>query len=558
MRRFPIILSIVVSATLSLGALPSMATAFGTCADLLQEYPSGVASSKSFKNKGLGPIRAPRVSTSDYAANKRLDVDKDGIACELQQGADTEPIIVNLRPQIYEGGRCSGQDGNVWGKLRNGQVGLLSCNWADMRYLKTIGGTILDPSNFAPVLPQNAPNQATDFTLPATYIIPKVSSSKPKTILSDPADYANLSPCRIKEAEYETRPHMAMGFPIPAERAKLDENLVVQFVPVQFADLKAKSTPTSDFKDVRVALEKFWERMATKKVNLDIRIPDAYFTMPKNIDDYKLNVKFGQWGSTPRSDWPFSKEAAAIADPSIDFSDADVIVIAHLPEAKNSQIAAFTAEAAMPNSSTVIQTDERKIYNILIQGDDEQRDIYNWIHEFGHMLGLTDFGHEGPNDSSNVGKAYYDIMTSYRNMELFVWHRFLLGILEDSQLACVTEGSSTHWLRPVAWPGASLEGVVIPLSSTTALVVESRRRVGYDVLLSKAGEGALVYRIDTSISGSNNIGPVKIIAPKRNNGIDIRTQSVLKPGESVTSDGWKISVVESGGFGDVVKVEKVG
>jgi hypothetical protein len=29
-------------------------------------------------------------------------------------------------------------------------------------------------------------------------------------------------------------------------------------------------------------------------------------------------------------------------------------------------------------------------------------------------------------------------------------------------------------------------------------------------------------------------------------------------GDSVSTQGWKISVVESGDFGDVVKVEKVG
>jgi hypothetical protein len=36
------------------------------------------------------------------------------------------------------------------------------------------------------------------------------------------------------------------------------------------------------------------------------------------------------------------------------------------------------------------------------------------------------------------------------------------------------------------------------------------------------------------------------------------TDSALKLGESVQVSGWKISVVESGDFGDVVKVEKAG
>ena len=36
----------------------------------------------------------------------------------------------------------------------------------------------------------------------------------------------------------------------------------------------------------------------------------------------------------------------------------------------------------------------------------------------------------------------------------------------------------------------------------------------------------------------------------------IPVDSLIKIGESVTTNGWKISVVESGDFGDVIKVEK--
>jgi hypothetical protein len=35
------------------------------------------------------------------------------------------------------------------------------------------------------------------------------------------------------------------------------------------------------------------------------------------------------------------------------------------------------------------------------------------------------------------------------------------------------------------------------------------------------------------------------------------TDSALKVNETVTSGGWKVTVMESGDFGDVVKVEKV-
>jgi riboflavin synthase alpha subunit len=37
-----------------------------------------------------------------------------------------------------------------------------------------------------------------------------------------------------------------------------------------------------------------------------------------------------------------------------------------------------------------------------------------------------------------------------------------------------------------------------------------------------------------------------------------RRDAALKVGDSISTQGWKITVVESGDFGDVVKVEKVG
>ena len=39
---------------------------------------------------------------------------------------------------------------------------------------------------------------------------------------------------------------------------------------------------------------------------------------------------------------------------------------------------------------------------------------------------------------------------------------------------------------------------------------------------------------------------------------DFTINTPLRQGESVTHEGWKITNVESGEFGDVVKVEKVG
>ena len=168
-----------------------------------------------------------------------------------------------------------------------------------------------------------------------------------------------------------------------------------------------------------------------------------------------------------------------------------------------------------------------------------------YIHEFGHALGLTDI-----RDTLDVGNQksdgmYYDVMNNYSYPELLVWHRFLLGFLETSQIHCINSTeASTHWLVPVASASKQVKGIVIPLSSTEAVIIESRRAIGFDTALSSRSDlvGAVVYTLDSKIPYRRT--PVKVA-------------QVLKNNDSVNISGYKISVVESGDFGDVVKVEKV-
>jgi hypothetical protein len=74
--------------------------------------------------------------------------------------------------------------------------------------------------------------------------------------------------------------------------------------------------------------------------------------------------------------------------------------------------------------------------------------------------------------------------------------------------------------------------------------------------MGKNTEGALVYKLDTRIP--YRLSPIKIVYPARSTDRQWETDSTLRFGESVTTDGWKITVTEAGTFGDVIKVEKVG
>ncbi|MDH4397765.1 MAG: excalibur calcium-binding domain-containing protein [Actinomycetota bacterium] len=63
-------------------------TAYKNCAAMNKAFPNGVAQSAKFKNIGKSPIEKPKVDAKAYQANKKLDTDKDGIACERLKPAN--------------------------------------------------------------------------------------------------------------------------------------------------------------------------------------------------------------------------------------------------------------------------------------------------------------------------------------------------------------------------------------------------------------------------------------------------------------------------------------
>jgi hypothetical protein len=80
----------------TISVTPAVAvTTYKTCADLRKTFTSGVSLSSDSKNKGLGPIAKPRVSQAVYSKNRKLDVDKDGIACEVIVKSATPSLTPN-------------------------------------------------------------------------------------------------------------------------------------------------------------------------------------------------------------------------------------------------------------------------------------------------------------------------------------------------------------------------------------------------------------------------------------------------------------------------------
>jgi M6 family metalloprotease-like protein len=314
----------------------------------------------------------------------------------------------------------------------------------------------------------------------------------------------------------------------------------MQIIGVDFPDkIGGTKSPKELNQNLTSSVEKFWSAQSSIPVKFDWEWSSDWVRMPNSINSYSLGGSFFQGKFNPDAYFNFAKEIISKTDSNIDFTGVNFLFIVFPSGIKNEEIGTF-----LVHTQGTYSTREGNIFNLIMAGGD-YNSASTYIHEFGHALGLTDI-----RDTLDVGNQksdgmYYDIMNNSTYPELLVWHRYLLGFLENSQIHCINStDTSTHWLVPVASVSKQVKGIVIPLSSTEAVIVESRRAIGFDTALSSRSDlvGAVVYTLDSKIPYRRT--PVKVA-------------QVLKNSDSVNVSGYKITVVESGEFGDVVKIEKV-
>ena len=166
-------------------------------------------------------------------------------------------------------------------------------------------------------------------------------------------------------------------------------------------------------------------------------------------------------------------------------------------------------------------------------------------------------------ESSSGAFIAYD--SEPRALEMLAWSRWQLGWLDDEQVHCTTEPETTVALAPIADPGNGIAMLAVPLSDTEAIVVESRRKIGYDVVEQRQEvdgtrtehpallhEGVLVYTVDAAL-GQYEM-PLRLAGAVEDTRFD--DYPILGVGQSVTVSGYTISVVDDDGDTHVVTMTK--
>jgi M6 family metalloprotease-like protein len=361
------------------------------------------------------------------------------------------------------------------------------------------------------------------------------------TVMPTTVNLNSVAACKLP---VDARTNVGLGFPRIAERIPSTGEVKTIVLFVDFSDAPASQTPEEILSVISPGAEEFYKALSYGRMDFALEPHLVWLRLSQP------SARYAEGLHSFEGHQAFIQEAVDLADPEVDFSSADLVVVMANPQA--TALGFGPAFGGDPNNG--IRADGVVIPSAVTSGADLLNWGFLWLnHETGHTMSLVDLYDYGWNSANydelhkfvgNFGLMGYIGGTA---PEFFAFERWMLGWLDDEQIVCQQTDEATTILSAIETAGGA-KAVIIPINRTKAVVVESRRALGYDGKLIKSG--ALVYTVDTSIySGAGTI----VVYPILDND-PYRDQSPLAVGESVTVENVTITVVDATDQSDIVKV----
>lgn len=375
-------------------------------------------------------------------------------------------------------------------------------------------------------------------------------------------NFKPTSPCMLKDQTREARTigNITAGFPKIATSLSSYGRIKALIVPVDFADLQGVDNTVNFFSPIAKNTSEFYASQSYGKVVFDFDIVPNWVRMPFLSTAYKRT----QVGAVITGDVNgYVKSLLLATDGPIDFNKYETIYFLVPKE---------MPESVMQTGPTTFSylTNNAFIGTLVIGGADSYRYLrggsnsssWRWMsHETGHQFGMfdevnTDFTTTPFTLGSYSLMGNNSLTVDPGAIELVAWDRYVQGWMSNKQFSCITLNSlsgNTQFfnLTPIERQSNDLKSIMIPLSLSKILVIESRKNEGLDHL-SAFNEGVLVYTVDMS-SGTHK--STYVIQPRiGTKDTYYFTDGLLKAGDSITVENIKILVQKLSSSGDSVLV----
>ncbi|MET8470566.1 M6 family metalloprotease domain-containing protein [Streptomyces sp. NPDC006422] len=279
---------------------------------------------------------------------------------------------------------------------------------------------------------------------------------------------------------------------------------------LSFPDARPLTTPDELTRDYFPSTSRFFERASYGKFSLVPHAQRRWIQMPYASTSYAIQR---DWDAAHRS--AYLRDALRVADPHTDFSKYDVVYFVADPDAPGVDSDA-TKVVNFDRPMRADGTDIRRIVTVFERHPPDRNVL---AHETGHVFDLPDLYHR-PTDGKGDWDTYvgdWDVMGSQFGLspDLFAWHKWKLGWLDQRQVRCVKRSGETRLtLEPLsAAPGAAFgtgDGTKLAVVRTgvdSAIAIEARGGSGNDS--ATCTRGILVYRVRSDSSSGG--GPMEVL-----------------------------------------------
>ncbi len=371
-------------------------------------------------------------------------------------------------------------------------------------------------------------------------------STSPAAV-SVPAGGSSLGACKLTEARINKFQPWNIGFPrgtsedTPALPSAGVSN--IQLIAIDFSDAMGTAEELTAA-DAQISEYNKWFEFTSKgTLSFNWQYPKRWLRMSRPSPDY-VHVK----GDRAKV-LPMAQEIVSLADPLIDFTNSDFVFVL-FPRT----IHGLNDGIGMANWR--VESADGPVKNLFGGADyfyDNNYELWSyWIHEWGHPMGLA--GHSPRSNLSIMDNQNGSSVT------LNVWDTFFAGWMGADELYCMPSTQSTleTQLIPLERLQRGMRGVIVPISTTEALVVESHRAEGWGSRLGDGTYGVLVYYVDTTKdtdrSGESQ-GIVKETWAQYVTPATTNTNKLLLQGDTVTYKGITVTLTKTGDV-DTVKITK--
>lgn len=390
--------------------------------------------------------------------------------------------------------------------------------------------------------------------------------------------------CKLEQKSYRLGPELAALFPPKPAVLPFEGEMQVDLFLIDWDDVEGTQRDKEFHRNELEMFRDFVFMISEGKLRFNVEVHD-WTRIPGDSQDHYINSQ-NSGGNTKDAEpvlQPMLDHWIEQIDPDFDFSNTEMVLFGVPTASDVMETGAYGfGQSKTRGYGAKVITDERTIRDWIAAGDwfidnPPQPPWILYAHEWGHMVGLADFRDQEqqfvPDDEYE--KYLANPMGSYEVMDnqggpfrtFTSWVRWVNGWLDDDQVTCVlgSEVSDDFYeLKFLNEIGALPKALVIKLSDTKAIVVESRRwDEKFDVPIVNNGDGVVVYTVDATKGHME--GGLRLVSPRDisvyleepNTYPDFRMlDAILIPGDSVTIDGVTIEMVDLGIERDVVKLSK--